>query len=499
MEVYHYNQLFIYSPDNYKLRRMIKLNKLIEIFSTFFKAPLLGILLISFTVSLLNMPILVTLWRHSFDDGTYSHAYLIPIISLYLFYILQKAGKLNFREKLSFPATVIFICSCLALFITSNAQISLGYWCSLLAVLVTSINMLYKLNRYIVFPSIFLIFIMPVWGMLTNILQEISVSVVTYFMSFTGVPTYVEGNFVTIPAGVFEIADGCSGLRYMIVSLAISTLFRFLYIKNAKKAFVFFALAIFGALLTNWIRITALILIGDYTNMESSLMEDHNTFGWYLFVPFMFILFWWGNKCADIDLTAPDSDSLPESTEHINTSQVESYTNKRALAVLLVLLALSSTTVSTMLILAPDDSNLTSDDAFEIKPQIHFYAFVTRKLTSKDSGIVELTYFFNGKELDGKPSYYENDLIPNGWQSINEDVDQNQKTHIVFKAGKAAVIVASYEINQQQFGSLRAFKIARLTMAAKNINQTKLHWKFIPCQQRQCKAELQNLEGNIIN
>jgi len=473
---------------------MIKLNKHIEIVSIFFKTPFLGILLIFFTVALLNIPILVTLWRHSFDDGTYSHAYLIPIISLYLFYILQKAGKLIFREKLSIPATVIFIFSCLALFIMSNAQISLGYWCSLLAVLVTSINMLYQLNRYIVFPSIFLIFIMPLWGMMTNILQEISVSVVTYFMSFTSVPTYVEGNLVTIPAGVFEIADGCSGLRYMIVSLAISSLFSFLYINNLKKALGFFALAIFGALLTNWIRITALILIGEYTNMESSLMTDHNTFGWYLFIPFMFILFWWGNKNSDIDLTATQSDYIPESTKHLNTSQVKSRTstNKSALAVLLVILAVSSTTFSTMLIPAPTASNLTSDAVFELKPKIHFYTLVTNSLASKDKAI-ELTYFFSGKELDGKPSYYENDLIPSGWQSIEQKVRKNQKIYTVFKAGKTAVIVTRYEINQQQFSSLSAFKMARLTMAAKNINQTKLHWKFIPCQQRYCKAELQNL------
>jgi len=468
------------------------LNKKIESASILFKTPLLGILLISFIVSLLNIPILVTLWRHSFDDGTYSHAYLIPIISLYLFYVLQKSGKLTFRKSLSLPATLIFVFSCLALFITSNAQISLGYWCSLLAVLVSSINMLYQLNRYIVFPSIFLIFIMPVWGMLTNILQDISVSVVTYFMSFTGVPTYVEGNFVTIPAGVFEIADGCSGLRYMIVSLAISSLFRFLYIKNTTKAVAFFTLAIVGALLTNWIRITALILIGEYTNMESSLMEDHNTFGWYLFIPFMFILFWWGNKNSDIDLTAQQPDSKPETTSHVNTTQVERSINKPSLAVLLFILALSSTTFSTMLIPAPAADKLTSDTKFEIKPQIHFYAFVMNNISSNDN-TTELTYFFNGKDLDGKPSYYENDLIPSGWKSFGQESRQNQKIHKIFNAGETAVVVASYEINKQLFSSLTAFKIARLTTAIKNINQTKLHWKFIPCKQRNCEVELQNL------
>jgi exosortase A len=475
-------------------------NKQNSVISVIFSKSFIGILLIFTIISLLNIPVLVTLWRHSFDDGTYSHAYLIPIISLYLFYILQKADKLSFRNNLSIPATVIFIFSCLALFITSNAQISLGYWCSLLAVLVSSINMLYKFNRYIAFPSIFFIFILPVWGMLTTTLQDISVSAVTFFMSFTGVPTYVEGNYVTIPAGIFEIAGGCSGLRYMIVSLAISSLFSFLYINNAKKALGFFTLAIFGALFTNWIRITLLILIGEYTNMESSLMEDHNTFGWYLFIPFMFILFWWGNKNADMDLTAPQSnsqpDSQPEATTQVdiqvNTAQIESYPNKFSLTMLVLILALSSTTFSTMLIPTPAANTLTSDAAFEVKPQIHFYSFVTHNTSAKNN-IIELTYSFNGEELDGKPSYYENNLVPNGWKAAELEKHQNSKVYRTYKGKESALIVASYEINQQQFSSLTAFKIARLTMAAKNINQTKLHWKFIPCKQRNCLAELQNL------
>jgi len=467
---------------------MIKLNKHTETVNNFFKTPLLGILLIYLTISLLNTPILVTLWRHSFDDGTYSHAYLIPIISFYLFYILQKAGKLTYRKQLSLPATVIFIFSCLALFITSNAQISLGYWCALLAVLVSSINMLYKLNRYIVFPSLFFIFILPVWGILTNILQDISVTAVSYFMSFTGVPTYVEGNLVTIPAGVFEIAGGCSGLRYMIVSLAISSLFSFLYINNVKKTLGFFTLAIVGALLTNWIRITALILIGEYTNMESSLMADHNTFGWYLFIPFMFILFWWGNKSADIDLTAPQSEVQPEAT-----TQVAKQPSRLSTTILVVTLSLSSTTFSTMLIPASGADKLASDAAFEMKPKIHFYSSVTHNTASKDN-TVELTYFFSGKELDGKPSYYENNVVPNGWNVAKQVSRQNQNVYQVFKGAKTALIVVSYEINNQQFSSLKAFKIARLTMAAKNINQTKLHWAFIPCERGNCNAGLQRFE-----
>ena len=324
--------------------------------------PFIGIFALFTAILALNTPVLVTLWRHGFDDGTYSHAYLVPFISLYLYYQLSQSGKLQFRQSWSLPPTILLLLSCYLLFVTSNAQISIGYWAALLLVCVASINMMYKFKWLIFFPAAFLIFILPFWGILVPFLQNLSILAVTSMMNFTGVPTYVEGSFVTIPAGVFEIADGCSGLRYMIVSLAISSLFSFLYINNAKKALGFFALAIFGALLTNWIRITALILIGEYTNMESSLMEDHNTFGWYLFVPFMIILFWWGSKCADIDPNSTRNQTrLQQSTQHAHTPQAQSRTTKPALAVVLaLLLSLSSTTtISTMRIPAPANSYAT--------------------------------------------------------------------------------------------------------------------------------------------
>ena len=444
--------------------------------------PFLCILIIFTVICVLNIPVLLTLWQHGFDDGTYSHAYLIPFISLYLYYQLSRNGTLQFKETWSVVPTLLLLLSCGLLFITSNAQISVGYWAAILAVFISSVTMLYRFNYYIVFPAAFLIFIFPFWGVLIPLLQNVSTAAVTYLMSFTGVPTYVEGNFVTIPAGVFEIAGGCSGLRYMIVSLAIGSLFVFLNIRDTKRAILFLLITIIGALLTNWIRITALILIGEYTNMESSLMEDHNTFGWYIYVPFMIFLFWWGNKLSNIDFIASTS----------NTAQIENRPSYPSMAVLVLMLSLSSTTFSTMLVPATASANLTSDAAFEIQPKIHFYSFVTHNKSSNDNTI-KLTYAFNGEALDGKPSYYENNLIPNGWKSIRQKNRQNKKIHHIFKEGKSALILVSYEINQQQFSSLTAFKIARLTVAVKNINQTKLHWTFMPCKQLNCEAELQNL------
>ena len=184
--------------------------------------PFISVLLITVLVAALNMPIMATLWHYSFDDGTYSHAYLIPFIVLYLYFILHENNDLKFRKKLSWLALFLLIFSAYSLFVTSVAQISLAYWLASLLLLCAAINFLFKPSLKLFFPALYFIFLIPLWGILTVPLQDLSVNAVNILMGFTSIPVFVENQFVHIPSGVFEIAGGCSGLRYLLTSLALS-------------------------------------------------------------------------------------------------------------------------------------------------------------------------------------------------------------------------------------------------------------------------------------
>ncbi|MBA6265151.1 exosortase [Colwellia sp. Bg11-12] len=434
-------------------------------------APFVGILILFTTICALNIPILITLWRHGFDDGTYSHAFLIPFISLYLYYELAQSGKLRFREKFAVLPTILLLLSCYLLFITSNAQISIGYWLAFLAVSITSVTMVYRFNWYVVFPAAFLIFIFPFWGVLVPLLQNISVAAVTYMMSFTGVPTYVEAEMITIPAGVFEIADGCSGLRYMIVSLAIGSLFIFLNIRDTKRAALFLTITILGALLTNWIRITALILIGEYTNMESSLMEDHNTFGWYLYVPFMILLFVWGNKLSEVS-------SIAHKENEADINKVSP--NKTVILCFIALIVTSSTALNVFL--SSDIKTVASNSENIVKPNIIYYSSVKNTLLPNHPAINYSIYNFNGADLDGKPTFYANSLIPEGWSLEAQTEMNNWLIYTIYRGSKRALVFVKYEIADQTSTNTTEFKVKRLLNALIGINNTKLHWLFISCE-----------------
>ena len=451
--------------------------------------PLVGLILIFVLFSIFNIPVLQTIWENSFDDGTYSHAYLIPVISMYLYYHLSKTGQLVYRNTPSFFPIIMLSFSAALFFIMVSAQINLGYWAAMMAILLSSTLVIYRASWQVVFPTLFLVFLMPGWGLLTVILQDVSVTSVTFLMSLSGIPTYVEGNLVTIPAGVFEIADGCSGLRYLIVSLAISSLFNFLYIKNTRKALLFFSVSILGALITNWIRITALILIGEYTNMESDLMTDHNMFGWYLYVPFMFLLFMWGNKLADNDQL-----SVQGNVDHSSALPKSTFPATANIIIFGLVVVISSTLLKSLLI-PNTKTNIEISKTTEIQPLITKYTHVEESILQLGTFKSHyLKYFFNGKLDNGKPTDFGNNFIPHGWREINKEVAGDWQYITIAQRNKTALIRLSFEIDKQKFASSGAFKKQRILAGLMGVSETYLHWQYTICSY-DCTKEKQNLQS----
>jgi len=460
----------------------LRLRKMTFIKRIKLNSPFLGIIALLTLFALFNIPVLTTLWRHSFDDGTYSHAYLIPFVTLYLYYQLQNDKLLVYKAHFSRFGFLLFFTSCYGLFVSSSAQISVGYWLSSLGIIIAAIFMLYEYHWRVIFPAAFLILIIPMWGPLAGILQGLSVYSVNIMMGFTGIPTYVEGNLVSIPAGVFEIAGGCSGLRYFIVSIAISSLFVFLNMKNVRNITLFITVAIIGALITNWIRITLLIVIGQYTDMTSSLMNDHNNFGWYIFAPFMFLLFILGNRLAENSSTP-----ILEPKQNAQ-SQINMFT------VLLVMIGLliSSSTISNNLI---TKQNLTVISLEEYKKQKELQPFVqystginNNNLIINNHEIIIKTYEFSGYDLDAKPTFYNNKLAPDSWR-VNDKYQQKQWEVVELKQqAQKSLVATSFQINTQLFNNKRAFKIARIKAGMLGTKVTKSHWINIQCKTN-CERE----------
>ncbi len=147
-------------------------------------------------------------------------------------------------------------------------------------------------GRVLFWPFGFLYFALPQWWVINTPLQELTAEVANALVWSTGVPAYVEGNSFHLPAGIVEVANGCSGLNYLVVALALALFQGLSYLQSWKLRWRLLAAAAVVALLSNWLRVYALIVIGYATDMQHYLIRvDHLYFGWVLFLVCMWPVF----------------------------------------------------------------------------------------------------------------------------------------------------------------------------------------------------------------
>ena len=159
-----------------------------------------------------------------------------------------------------------------------------------------------------IIPVGILFFAVPVWDFLSWPLQLITVEINRLLLGLFGIEFRVDGVFVyLIGVGVFEVAHGCSGLRYLLVGQLLAVLYGHLNFTRARTRLLLYFCGILFALLANWIRVFVIIYMGHETNMQSSLIADHDTFGWWVFAGTLVPLFFIARKLETSRLESSDN------------------------------------------------------------------------------------------------------------------------------------------------------------------------------------------------
>jgi EpsI family protein len=154
------------------------------------------------------------------------------------------------------------------------------------AILLTAIVAVagFGIARRFALPVAFLYFAIPLWDHLVPLLQWLSVTAAEGILHLVGVPAQISEYRVSIPAGTFEIIEGCSGKRYFMVTLALAVLAGAFSRLPALRFAAFVAIAGGIALLANWIRIAIVIYAGHATSMQHYFVAvEHRTLGNVIF------------------------------------------------------------------------------------------------------------------------------------------------------------------------------------------------------------------------
>ncbi|GAA3978317.1 exosortase [Allohahella marinimesophila] len=175
-------------------------------------------------------------------------------------------------------------------------------------VLILGAGALYRMSV----PVGILYFAMPVWDYLNYPLQWLTTKASEFALWAINIEADIYGFFVKIPQGTFEVAGGCSGLRYLLVSLLLGILYAHLYLDKRQQIVKLILSAILVSLITNWVRVAAIIAIGYYTDMQSPLIQDHDNFGWYLYAGAMIPWFWYARRLESDPASATGAAASPD-------------------------------------------------------------------------------------------------------------------------------------------------------------------------------------------
>ncbi|MBJ6137702.1 exosortase [Marinobacter litoralis] len=230
-------------------------------------------------------------------DESYSHGFMVLVVSLAL--TLHKWVRMKPRVG-AYPFWLLPLSMASLVYLAGSILlIEAAQQLALLPLVLGSFLLIWgwEQTKPFFLPLGILAFTIPVWDYVSWPLQVITVSVNDFLLSFFNIEFYVEGVFVYFPGvGAFEIAHGCSGLRYLLVGLTLCTLYGELNYSRVRTRGALIAAGIFLALVANWIRVFVIIYIGYESNMTSSLINEHDFFGWWVFagtlVPLFFLARW---------------------------------------------------------------------------------------------------------------------------------------------------------------------------------------------------------------
>ncbi len=228
----------------------------------------------------------------------YSHGPIIPLLSFYMFLReLKEVPPPRAAVTDRWPG-VIVIGASLALAILGNlVRIDDLVFYALIIWTGGLVLTVFGWHRGVFFwPSVLhLVFMLPLpqfiyWQVNTS-LQFVSSEIGVALVRAMGVPVFLEGNVIDLGVYKLQVAEACSGLRYLFPIMSFSYVFAVLYRGPRWHKAVLLLSAVPIAVLMNSFRIGVIGIMVDRYGIEHAEGFLHFFEGWIIFVSCIAILF----------------------------------------------------------------------------------------------------------------------------------------------------------------------------------------------------------------
>lgn len=253
---------------------------------------------------------MVQIWERS---ETFAHGYLILPISLWLVW-RKRAALALVAPRSDWRGLLLLALLGFGWLLARVADVQVVQQLAFVAMLPTLVLTClgWSTVRVILFPLLFLFFAVPMGEGLIPPLMNFTAEFTVAALRFTGLPVYMEGLHFSIPSGNWSVVEGCSGVRYLIASVTIGSLFAYLSYRSYWRRAAFIAMAVVVPIIANGLRAYMIVMIGHLSGMKLAMGVDHFIYGWVFFGMVMMLLFWIGSRWSEPEATSAESAGVQE-------------------------------------------------------------------------------------------------------------------------------------------------------------------------------------------
>lgn len=254
----------------------------------------IGILLVFFVLAYwVPLKALVSTWWHN-DD--YSYGFLIPLISLYLFWDKRAVIRtLSVGSSWAvFPLLLLLVFISLFGVLGSSSTISITAL-PILIILFSAFIFGIRAVRKLILPLGILVFMIPVPPIIeyhfSVFLKLISSAVGGKIIELLNIPVHVSGNVIDLGTTQLQVVDACSGMRFLFPLIALGILSTYFFEKVMWKRIVCAMAAIPIGILINALRIATTGILVNFWGTSLAEGFFHDFTGGVFFIVALAFLF----------------------------------------------------------------------------------------------------------------------------------------------------------------------------------------------------------------
>jgi exosortase A len=227
-------------------------------------------------------------WREMLHQwwavDTYSHILLIPPILVWLI-VVKRAQLVRIEPQGWLPGLGIVGAGLLLWLLGRASNINLiahiGTVGALQGVVVALLGP--RVALLLALPLGMSVFLVPFGDEIIPPLQIITAKIAIALTRWSGIAAEVDGINIFTPAGLFIVAEACSGVRFLIAMIALAVLVCFTAFTSWRRRALFMLAAIIVPVLANGVRAWGTIYVAQIHGAEFAAGFDHIVYGWVFF------------------------------------------------------------------------------------------------------------------------------------------------------------------------------------------------------------------------